>query len=232
MTDFFTGMASHVKSMKDTVNSSITGNSGVWVRRWRRSTVWRYIGRRRVRVMKKLDSSKVEWIIKEKRKNAASNKEIAAKMNVSVRWVQKLHKRYKDADKMVYPAPMGRPKKSAPGRLEHSVILSAIANEIRGTATLERVIRSSVGMYIAHNFIHKVLKDAGFVDTNQNKSKRRKWIRYERTYSNSMWHTDFKQLDDGRWFLCYQDDASRFVTGFGVFAEATTENALKVLMRP
>ena len=32
--------------------------------------------------MKKLYSSKVEWIVPEKRKNAASNKEIATNMNV------------------------------------------------------------------------------------------------------------------------------------------------------
>ena len=44
-----------------------------------------------------------------------------------------------------------------------------------------------------------------------------------------MWHTDWKQLDDGRWFLCYQDDASRFILHHGVFAEATTENAILVL---
>ena len=50
----------------------------------------------------KLDSSKSEWIIKEKRKNTVSNKEITAKINVIVRWVQKLHKRYKDTDKIVY----------------------------------------------------------------------------------------------------------------------------------
>ena len=61
------------------------------------------------------------------------------------------------------------------------------------------------------------------------KKQRRKWVRYERTYSNSMWHTDYKQLDDGRWFLSYEDDASRFVVGWGVFKEATTENALEVL---
>ena len=61
------------------------------------------------------------------------------------------------------------------------------------------------------------------------KRNRRKWVRFERTYSNSMWHTDWKQLDDGRWFLCYQDDASRFITSHGVFAKATTENALAVL---
>ena len=44
-----------------------------------------------------------------------------------------------------------------------------------------------------------------------------------------MWHTDYKHLDDGRWFLCYEDDASRFVTGYGMFEHATTENALAVL---
>ena len=48
-------------------------------------------------------------------------------------------------------------------------------------------------------------------------------------HSNSLWHTDYKQLDDGRWFLCYEDDASRFVTGWGVFKEATTVNAIAVL---
>ena len=40
---------------------------------------------------------------------------------------------------------------------------------------------------------------------------------------------DYKLLDDGRWFLCYEDDASRFVTGYGTFEHATTENALAVL---
>ena len=46
-----------------------------------------------------------------------------------------------------------------------------------------------------------------------------------------MWHTDYKLLDDGRWFLCYEDDASRFVTGYGVFEHATAGNAMAVLDR-
>jgi len=33
------------------------------------------------------------------------------------------------------------------------------------------------------------------------------------------------------WFLCYQDDASRFIVHHGVFAEATTDNALAVLRK-
>ena len=44
-----------------------------------------------------------------------------------------------------------------------------------------------------------------------------------------MWHTDDKMLSDGRWLLCYEDDTSRFVTGYGVFKNTTTENALAVL---
>ena len=61
------------------------------------------------------------------------------------------------------------------------------------------------------------------------KSGGRGWVRSERTHSNSLWHTGYKRLDDGRWFLCYEDDASRFVVGYGVFARATSQNALAVL---
>ncbi len=61
--------------------------------------------------------------------------------------------------------------------------------------------------------------------------ERPKWIRSERTYSNSMWHTDYKRLPDGRWLICCMDDASRFITGYGVFEHATAQNAILVLER-
>ncbi len=74
------------------------------------------------------------------------------------------------------------------------------------------------------------MRDEGLAEAQPKKMRRRKRVRYERTYSNSMWHTDWKQLGDGRWFLCYQDDASGFIVSHGVFAEATTtDNALAVL---
>lgn len=58
---------------------------------------------------------------------------------------------------------------------------------------------------------------------------RRKRSGCEREYSNSMWHGGYKRLDDGRWVVAYQDDASRFIVGSGVFDEATGEGALHVL---
>ncbi len=85
---------------------------------------------------------------------------------------------------------------------------------------------------IPHRTVHSVLKD-DWMAGDQSKRGKRRWLRREREYSNSMWHTGWKQIHggthDGRWFLCYEDDASRFVTGYGVFDNATAENALKVL---
>ena len=36
-------------------------------------------------------------------------------------------------------------------------------------------------------------------------------------------------MDDGMWFLAYQDDASSKIVGFGVFKEATGKHAIEVL---
>ena len=61
-----------------------------------------------------------------------------------------------------------------------------------------------------------------------NKKKRRKWVRYERTHSMSLWQGDWKMLGE-KWILAFMDDASRFITGYGVFDSATNENTIKVL---
>ena len=98
-----------------------------------------------------------------------------------------------------------------------------------GAVRLHERIKEQAGMIITYNKIHRVLGDEDPAAGQSNNSKRRKWIRYERAYSDSMWHTDCKKPDDGRWFLRHGDDASRFVTGYGAFEHAAAENALPVL---
>jgi putative transposase len=77
------------------------------------------------------------------------------------------------------------------------------------------------------------LKDYKLASNDTNKQRRRKWIKYERKRSMSLWHTDWYQIKDdgwkGKWLLAYLDDASRFVLGYGVFDESTTHNAISVL---
>ena len=81
---------------------------------------------------------------------------------------------------------MGRSKKSTSGRREHSAVLSAISKTRHGAFTLEYVVKDFIGIHMPHNIIHKMLRDADISENQSKKSKHHKWIRYERTFSNSM----------------------------------------------
>ena len=150
-------------------------------------------------------------------------------MGVSVRWIQALYSRYKYDTKPVYPYPIGRPAKGLPGRREHAAVLSARTTKRLGAMRIESTIQANLGIHIPHNTIHGILLENDIAKEERQKKQRRKWVRYERKHSNSMWHTDYKQLDDKRWLIAYQDDASRFITGWGVFENATTQNAIIIL---
>ena len=180
----------------------------------------------------KIKEGKLEWVVREKRKGDLTNAEIAESMGVTVRRVQQLWSRYRRVPdhKVLSRQPRrGRPVGGMYGRRELSAVLWAAQASPLGSVELQRIIESHTGIHISNRTIHQILMNAGLAESHPKKSKRRKWIRYEREHSNSLWHTDWKQLDDGRWFLAYEDDASRFVTGYGVFENPTAENALKVL---
>ena len=182
--------------------------------------------------MTKLDESKVRYILRKSRNGTSTA--IAKEMNVSTRWIRKLCARCRNVDlkDVAYPIRMGRRPNGMPGRRGESAVLTYRQIAHLGAAEIEDIIEEATGIHIPHNTIHDILKSVGMATTESKKSGKRRRVRYERTYSNSMWHTDYKQLNDGRWFLGYEDDASRFVAGYGVFGNATAGNALKVLDRP
>ena len=95
-----------------------------------------------------------------------------------------------------------------------------------GAVSLERILKRE-GIRISHNKIHKYLKSQGLANTEPKKGRRRKWVRYERKHSNSLWHTDWHETKLGQ-FIAYLDDASRYIVAYGIFKNATTENAIKV----
>ncbi len=145
--------------------------------------------------------------------------------------MQLLWARYKNTNSVQYPYTIGRPTIELPRKREHYTVLSARTTNHLAAKRIEDMIEDQIGIHISHNTIHQILREDDIVKEEQKKKQRRRWIRYEREHSNSMWHTDYKQLDDGRWFVSYQDDASRFVVGYGVFENATSENAISVLMQ-
>ena len=177
--------------------------------------------------MKKLNQKKVRWIVREMDKGERSVYRIAKTMDVTPRWVREIHRNYHRAGEYPFPQKPGR--KPRPVSDEERSLILETRNEhpISGAIALEKILDSK-GVHIGHNRIHRILKEEGLAKEEPHKQRRRKWIRYERRYSNSLWHADwFEEREDQ--IILLEDDASRFITGYGVFSNATAKNSMLVL---
>ncbi len=188
---------------------------------------WVWNRGRRFYVYMKLDPLKVSWIIRQK-ENGMKNSVIARSMDVSVRRVQKLWSVYSVTGEIPELKRPGR-KRVVASDAEKRIIEKAYAKYEVNALTLERAIEVDYGTHIPHNRIHAVLKSMGLARNEPRKQVRKKWIRYERKYSNSLWHTDWTLIEGSGWLIAYLDDASRFIVGYGLFPEATSEHAVEVL---
>ncbi len=81
--------------------------------------------------------------------------------------------------------------------------------------------------------VYRITRGHGLVTPSPAKSQPRKYVRFERKYSNAMWHVDWHAMKDPRFaglnLVTFLDDSSRCVTGAGLFKEATSENVVVVL---
>lgn len=175
----------------------------------------------------KLNNRKIQWLIHEKQKGRGSG-ELALIQKVTRRRVEQLWQAYRLTETMPTIKKPGRPTKTRDLK-EATVILEAYQEHRLGAVNLENIINVKHGVHIPHNRIHEVLRMNQKATLQLSKQRRRTWVRYERQHSMSLWHMDWKQLSTGEWFLAIMDDASRYIVGYGVFTEATTENTLTVL---
>jgi transposase InsO family protein len=177
--------------------------------------------------MRKLNQKKVKWIIREMDKGERSVYRIAKLMDITPQWAREINRVYHETGEYPFPQKPGRKNKPLSEEEKDLIIKTREQHPLAGACTLERILDEK-GVHIPHNRIHRFLKQQGLSQDEPRKQKRRKWIRYERRYSNSLWHADWfeKRLDR---IILFQDDASRFITGFGVFEHATAHNTIHVL---
>ncbi|MFP3171365.1 MAG: hypothetical protein RXQ98_09160, partial [Sulfolobaceae archaeon] len=74
--------------------------------------------------------------------------------------------------------------------------------------------------------INSVLKQEGLAMSEPKKWHRKKWIRYEREYSNSLWRVDWHEIKDPRWkglWLIVYEYFSRFIVGYRVYPTPTSK---------
>lgn len=177
--------------------------------------------------MRKLNQKKVKWIIREIDKGERSVYRIAKHMDITPQWAREIHRFYHETGKYPFPNKPGRRKKVITDEEKELILQTREEHPLAGACAIEKLVDEK-GIHIPHNRIHRFLKDQGLSQDEPHKQKRRKWVRYERRFSNSLWHADWfeKQLDR---IILFQDDASRFITGYGVFEHATSKNTIQVL---
>ena len=180
----------------------------------------------------KLNKRKKRWIVREYRKGELSVKKIAKQQEISPRHARRIIKEYEDVK--LYK--VAQEKRNPPGRPPEPInenermIVLEFQQRIPICAVKMEKYHELLGLpRIPHNRIQRVLSEAGLVKHIDKKIRRKDWVRWARKHSNSLWHTDFTEDDQGKQIMAYVDDASRKVMCKGKFDHATTENALLVL---
>lgn len=176
--------------------------------------------------MKKLNKRKLEWIIGEMKKGNLSVYQIAKQQKISKWHVWRLYKKYLQIRELPVPKPPGRKPEEIPEK-ERKLVLEMKKKHPAGPVALEIILKREKEIHIPHNKIYRILKEAGYVKNQPNKQKKRKFCRYERKHTNSLWHGDWTELDRKN-LLIYEDDASRLITGYGLFDKATTDHSIEV----
>lgn len=153
---------------------------------------------------------------------------IGKQHNVSPRWVRHLVREYRKTGQVPQARPCGR--KARPITAKEIRAVSDAYDQYHVGAVRLRDLMAKMEVDISKRRIHQILRQLKKAKRSYKKSHRRKWVRFERYKSNSLWHTDWTQI--GRLYLiAYIDDASRFVTGWGLFQHATAANSVLVLER-
>ena len=182
--------------------------------------------------MRKLNKRKVRWIVKEVGKRELTVHDIARTQGITPRWAREVYNRYKgknlyDPGTITFQKPGRRPRPITDE--EKELVLSTYQEMPMGAVSIEKLLKKTKrDAELSHNRIHQILLELDLSHKEPKKSRRRKWVRYEREHANSLWHTDWFE-HEGENIILFEDDASRFITGFGTFRNATSMNSAKIL---
>jgi putative transposase len=174
-----------------------------------------------------LNFKKRLWIVKQKEKGNIKDREIADSQNVSRMTVNKIWRAYKNSGlETLREKTLGRKADEI-----QSTIKQAILDKRKlgyGIRKIEGLLNSD-GISISHNKIHRFLQEENLIKPEPKKGKRRKYVRWERHHSNSLWQTDFCWQERLRcWIIAYLDDHSRFIVGIRYTKLATSEVAINL----
>ena len=175
----------------------------------------------------KLTDKKIKYIIREKIKRRSST-EIAKEMKISTGYVNYIYKKYKENGEYIIN---NKRKSKIITDNEIDIVKNIkIKYPLSGPERIRKYLKK-INIMISKNTIYKILLSLNMVNEDKNKKKQRKYVKYEREYSNSLWHIDWSEYNKKEKLIIIEDDASRFIVGFGVYSEETIDNTLEILIK-
>ena len=176
---------------------------------------------------KRLTEASRQYIVRQRKKGVPSS-QIARELGITARHVRRLWTRFLQTGTTV--TKMGRPRHHTTGA-QIRLVTEAYQEHPAGPVHIARRLRKNHD--ISYYTVYHIMKKAGIVVPSAAKSRKRKWVRYERRHSNAMWHVDWHEMKDSRFcglhLVTYLDDASRCIVAASIFTQATSENAVVVL---
>jgi putative transposase len=166
----------------------------------------------------------IDWVLK---KGETVN-QVAYTFDISPRRVEQLVKIFKETGKYPILNPKRRPKVYLTED-QKKIIKQAYSESYFGARMLRYHIIKRFKQKIHQDKIHEYLLEIGLAKPDPKKQKKRKRCRYERDHSLSLLHADYME-NEGLHVIAYEDDASRKILSIGEFNNATTANALEVLI--
>ena len=104
--------------------------------------------------MKKLNTKKIKWIVKEGDKRDKGFYTIAGAQHITLRWAREVHKKYEG---VAEPKLLPCRRKPNPITEEERKLVIDTKKEFRVGATMIEQILDEKGIHINHNRIHKIL---------------------------------------------------------------------------
>jgi putative transposase len=172
----------------------------------------------------KLSRAAVHSIVRQLARDRTSVYHLARVHGVTPQWIREIRRRASLGLPLPGERPLGRPR--APRDPDETQFILAAERQHRlHPLALERLLEAEYGARIGHNRLWATLKGAGLVVDSPKKQRRRKWVRFERRHSNSLWQMDYSEIRRGDYLLVLLDDASRLVVGWARTPTATAEVA-------
>ncbi len=134
----------------------------------------------------KLNDKKIKYIIREKIKRRSST-EIAKEMKISTGYVNYIYKKYKENGEYIIDN-KGKPKIIIDNKID-TVKNIKIKYPLSGSERIGKYLKK-INIIISKNSIYKILLSLNMVNEDKNKKKQRKYVKYERSNSNSLWHIE------------------------------------------